>query len=270
MAAADDFNRPNSSSLGSTPVGALVWESGGIGDWAISSGALVVANVNPATYGTWCVVDTGEPDGTVSLRILDASVGAGIALRSEAPNSRNTLSFAAAGANYKLYADLDTVTIATSSGVTPADGDVLTVVLAGAGITCKVNGATVITATHSVGQTRTHHGAVITQIGTAAAFDDFSWEPTNATVKPAAATAWGTANGGTVSAGDGEPGATSIAIAETAGATAAAVPPRPPSVAVRPTVAAATGRSGGGEFMALSRRRRLHAGAPVIRRGRQN
>jgi hypothetical protein len=68
------------------------------------------------------------------------------------------------------------VAIASASPNTaPANGQVLSVVLAGSSIVCKVNGATVIAATDAT-YTGTQHG-IFARAAAGAVIDNFTWAP---------------------------------------------------------------------------------------------
>lgn len=154
----DSFTRANGP-VGVTEVGGFSWLSNGATHAIASNQAklTVTSNVNNDLF-----IDDGQADGTISGVLATYSApGCGIAFRLSGTNNATGYLFwqnAAGGYTLSRRTASNTYTqIAATTGVTAAAGDLLEVVLAGASITCKVNGVTVLTASDST-YTGTRHG----------------------------------------------------------------------------------------------------------------
>jgi hypothetical protein len=158
----DDFNRANSSTMGSTPVGGLLWQNACNGTPATTYGVFAntaVLNGNTSGAGAEAFVDTGQANGTVRATIVNPSGFPGLVFRASGTNNANGYVFFKNGSSYTLSSRTAGVLtpIASSTGVAPAGGDILEVVLNGSSIICKVNGAAVVSVTDTL-YTGTRHG----------------------------------------------------------------------------------------------------------------
>lgn len=159
--AVDSFNRADTTGgPGTTEVGGYTWSVTAGDSFEVASNRLKGLAV--ATAPPDCLIDDGQADGTISLTLPNASTNGGIAFRISADRSTGYVFYnnisgyslrkrTAAGTYVQL--------VAGPTGAN-APGDVLSVVLSGSSIVCKVNGTAVITTTDS-SFTGTRHGAVI-------------------------------------------------------------------------------------------------------------
>lgn len=156
---ADTFNRTASATvLGSTTTGAFAWTAQS-GTWGIAAGgaaaydSAVVASTNHSA-----VVNDAQANGTVSLTV--GAVGAtgnsaGVIVR--ATDNLNYLMFTNAGTMYTCIAGTYT-SVGGTTGLSGANGDVLSVTMQGTTITARVNGITQFSGTVSNFSTNTKHG----------------------------------------------------------------------------------------------------------------
>lgn len=158
--AADTFTRANGSTLGSTETGSFAWTPNAGTTWAIASNALTCTS--SAGDFSVCAADTGAADGTVSITMATSGTAGGLAFRFNTDGSNGYIVWKE-GSNYTLSRKTSSSYngLGSSSGITPASGDVLTAVLNGSSITIKVNGTTRIgPVTTSTYATQTRHGGV--------------------------------------------------------------------------------------------------------------
>lgn len=169
----DSFTRAdNAASLGTTETGAKAWTALN-GTWGILSNQAYLASLT--TDGV-AVIDAGVADCTVSMTVRTTAGNQGIAFRGvDASNHWRAVFLGTNLYLQKKVATVNTDAPGSPVAVTPADGDVLSVVLSGANITVKVNGVTKYAITDAQFQTATKHG--LCQSGTGATsykYDDFS------------------------------------------------------------------------------------------------
>jgi hypothetical protein len=158
----DDFNRADNASMGSTPVGGLVWQNACNGTPAAAFTVFAntaVLSGNTSGAGADAYVDTAQANGTIRATIVGSSGFPGLVFRAAGTNNATGYVFFKNGANYTLSSRTGGTLTAmlSTTGVVPAVGDVLEVVLNGSSIVCKVNGAAVITTTSTL-NTGTRHG----------------------------------------------------------------------------------------------------------------
>jgi len=154
----DTFNRADGA-IGTSEVGSYAWQNTGA-TYAIAGNQTKLTVTGPVNNDLY--VDDGQANGKIAVTIPTLfSPGAGIAFRlSGTSNATGYLFWQNATGGYTLSkrtAANTYVTLGTSTGITAAAGDVLNVVLSGSSITCKVNGATAVTATDAT-YTGTRHG----------------------------------------------------------------------------------------------------------------
>lgn len=158
---ADDFNRADSSSLGSTSVGSAPW-SVLTGAWGISSNTASPG----ATTLSLAVVQTGVADCTVQMTVNRADTATppffGLCFRAVDVNNNWVLESGASSGTAKLYKKVAggaySVAAQSASPIKFLTNDIVQVVLSGTSITVKRNGATIITVTDSALSTATRHG----------------------------------------------------------------------------------------------------------------
>lgn len=162
--AADNFNRADSSSLGTTPTGGYAWTSLAVKTytavtWSILSNALKGAFTSGTTEGL-LYVDDAQANGRIKATM--ATMGdLGLAFRISDGNNFWMLwtGGAVAGTTYKLMkfvAGAYTTVVTTTKNSAP--GDVLEVAFNGSTITAYVNGSQVATTTDAFNSTATKHG----------------------------------------------------------------------------------------------------------------
>lgn len=167
----DSFTRGNSSTTLGTPTTGPAW-SAVVGTWGIASNTGYLATSGGALNLATLEAGFGI---TVVAKVTLSTVATGAGLAFRATDIENYWRLVAQASDYALIrrsGGADT-TIGTG-GSTPANGDVLLVVLAGTSITCYVNGTQVASTTSSVNQAVTKHGLAATSGATAARFDSFS------------------------------------------------------------------------------------------------
>lgn len=169
----DTFTRANNATVpGTTETGSLTWGMVN-GTAGIASNTLRVTASSDAGD---CTVNTGSANGTLSMKAVTNPELSGLAFRIAA-NHETGYVFWRNGAGYALAlrtAAAAYTSLGSSTGVTAAAGDVLSVVMSGSSITCKVNGATVISVTDSAA-TGTRHGVWVYTSAGAVDYDDFAW-----------------------------------------------------------------------------------------------
>lgn len=165
--ALDSFTR---STLGSTETGSYAWSSANGSAWTCNGTQLI--NSSAPTNTADCFIDDGQANGTLQVARVSGA-GAGIVFRASGTGNLNGYIFWNNGGTYTLSkrTALNSYSALQTASLTPANGDVMTVVLNGSSIVCKVNGVAVITTTDSA-YTGTRHG-VWTISSTPATFDDF-------------------------------------------------------------------------------------------------
>lgn len=160
----DTFNRADSTtSLGTADTG-QVWTVPTTGAvWGISANRAYLTNT---TAQSLAVVETGVADCTVSVT-MPVVGDAGLCFRVIDDNNNFVLT---ASQLYKRVAGSFTAVVTFSTIVA---GDRVSVVLSGATIVVKVNGADVASTTDTYNQTATRHG-LRSHGATAPRFDDFT------------------------------------------------------------------------------------------------
>jgi hypothetical protein len=175
--ALDTFNRADSASLGSTETGAFAWSFANATTGAIltNQARMSAAPTTPNTVDGDIYIDDAQANGTLQVT-LKSSGQQGMMFRGSGTNNTSAWVFFkdAAGAYFlkKRTAAGAYTTIVSVSGITGAAGDVLTVILNGSSITCKVNGAVAATTTDAFNSTATRHGMWGVNVGLL--WDDFS------------------------------------------------------------------------------------------------
>ncbi|UZX04328.1 fibronectin type III domain-containing protein [Arthrobacter sp. CDRTa11] len=172
---ADTFTRADSSSLGTTETGALTWAAINPSLWSIVSNTLNRIAGTITTNPNDVAVDTGQANGTITVTNLGTTANKGIVFRLPSGTNNTGYVFYNAGGTWTLSKRTGSnayTALGTAAGVTPAAGDVMSVVLNGSSIVCKINGTVVITLTDT-SYTGTRHGVWST--GTVAGqFDNWS------------------------------------------------------------------------------------------------
>lgn len=236
----DNFNRSNGA-LGTPSDGGSAWEDVGPKFNIISNAAGNVTSGVPDV----CFLDCGEADGTAQITLTVKAGGSYFGLLVRAADANNYICFRANPSNYEIFSVIaGSVGNATAGGSTPANGDVMSVVLSGTSITGKVNGTNVVGPVTISSLTSNTRCGLYAYADTASRFDDFSWAG-------AASGSTGTAAGAaTVSAA----GKSTAATTATAAAGVATVSAIGKSVAATTATAAAgvATVSGVGAFAALA------------------
>lgn len=144
------------------------------GTWAISGNAMQC--VTASGNRDMIAIDLGRSDVTAQVKVLTVLAPQGMALRIVdnvnyigVVNNANTTYVI-----FRVQANTATA-LATSTGVTPAAGDVLKAVLTGSTINVylNANATPILTATETFNQTATKHG-LYARNTTGVLFDDFS------------------------------------------------------------------------------------------------
>lgn len=153
--AGDNFTRADSTTtMGSTPTGALAWTPLS-GTWGISGNQAY--NVSGGGNEIVCI-DSGKADCTISMTVGNGNnLQGGLVFRA---SDNNNLYFITNG--YEIYRKQGGGFTSVSAGfpvnLAWAAGDVVTVVLKGPQIIIRRNGVTVVTYTDTFNQTATKHG----------------------------------------------------------------------------------------------------------------
>lgn len=145
-----------SGAMGTVVTGGQTWSVfAGVTYARTSGGSGPTVSVTDRNY---CLVDDGQADGVLSLNVATIGSVPGLAFRMAADTSTGYL-FWNSGSTWTLSKQptIATRTTVTSAAGTMVAGDVLSVVLSGSSIICKVNGVTVLTATDAT-YTGTRHG----------------------------------------------------------------------------------------------------------------
>lgn len=172
----DTFNRANGA-LGVTPGGKAWAQSGGTGSSFTIAGNRI-STANPAASKAW--LEDSHPDGVLSMTVSTYTSGLwGLSFRGTTGQDGEYVFYvgeSGAGAALKKRTGPDAYTTLAlgSPAIVPAAGQVLSVVLQGPSITCKVDGVTVVAVTDST-YTGNQRG-LFSRNGTATA-DDFLYAP---------------------------------------------------------------------------------------------
>jgi lysophospholipase L1-like esterase len=178
--AADDFNRADTTTLGSTPTGAKAWTNYGTVAPAIISNQL---GVNSATSITAVAVDSSVTSYTVQATLAAITAGAanrqgGLAFRVQDATNFWWLSTRkdATTDGFDLYKNVAGVTtrVTTTATGTVAAGAVLKVVVTPTSITAFVNGTQITSSTDTALSTATRAGFCFGAAGLGTRWDDFS------------------------------------------------------------------------------------------------
>lgn len=174
--AADDFNRADSASLGTTPTGSFAWTPLNSGVWSISGNQLVASSGVAPTAPNDVLIDDGQVNGTIQYTVKQLT-SSGCAFRVSGTGNVN---------GYIVWSNGTTLTLskrtganaysALGTGGTVAVNDVIKIVLNGSSIRVFKNNVEVITVTDS-SYTGTKHGFWSNGTGSgaqAAQFDSFS------------------------------------------------------------------------------------------------
>jgi hypothetical protein len=160
--ASDSFTRADSSTIGSTPVGALAWTGVGVSSfvqptWSILNNTLKAAYTSGTTEGL-LYVDTAQANGRVKAKMATAG-DFGLAFRIASGTSFWMLWVGGPGVGtYKLMKYTGSYATVVSTSVGAAAGDTLEVTMNGSVITAYVNGVQVATTTDAYNSTATKHG----------------------------------------------------------------------------------------------------------------
>jgi hypothetical protein len=162
--ASDDFNRADSGTIGSTPVGSYAWTAMGVKlsggpTWSIASNRVQAFNAG-STEGL-LYIDAAHADGRVKVTHPTASdMGAAFRIVDKDNFWMLWTGGSVAGTAYKLMKMVagTYTTVATGTGAGNQAGDVMEVVFSGSTITGYVNGVQVVTATDSFQSTATKVG----------------------------------------------------------------------------------------------------------------
>jgi lysophospholipase L1-like esterase len=178
--ASDGFNRADSTTLGSTPVGAKAWTNYGTVAPAIISNQL---GVNSATSITAVAVDSALTSYTVQATLAAIGTGAANQQGGLAFRVQDSLNFwwlstrkDATTVGFDLYKNIaGTATrVTTTATGTVAAGAVLKVVVTPTSITAFVNGTQITSSTDTALSTATKAGICFGANGLASRWDDFS------------------------------------------------------------------------------------------------
>jgi hypothetical protein len=156
--ASDTFTR---STLGTTETGGFAWtQNNGSTSWSCNGSQLVAAaSATPAENE--CYIDDGQTNGTISVTRVASTYNSGIVFRATGANDVNGYIFWISSGGVwtlsKRTASNTYTSLGTNNTISPLAGQVMSVVLNGSSITCKVNGTTVITATDAT-YSGTRHG----------------------------------------------------------------------------------------------------------------
>lgn len=168
--ASDSFARSDGA-MGSTTVGGFAWTVRDDATWAIVSG-VVSCTALGSDNNTAVLINDGQSDGTLSVKLPTTATNVGLEFRYTGTQGYE---FFRTATGYRLSRKSGGTTFVTIQEVaqTPVAGDVLSVVLSGSSIVCKVNGVTIISVTDA-SYTGTQHGLVNITAAAAGAWDDFS------------------------------------------------------------------------------------------------
>ena len=190
LVAKDSFDRSNSTtSLGSTDNGLdyggshYAWSTGGISTMGILNGAMYAINGGSATI-PGAFFDVGKANCTVKVKLKKiAGSNAIVGLRLRRASDANEILFVhdmsgSVGTNIYTLAIMPSITALIIFSATPADSDILSIILSGTSISGSIirSGATLETktATTSAFQTQTTFGVMDTDTsGTTGLLDDF-------------------------------------------------------------------------------------------------
>jgi len=145
-----------SGAMGNATTGGQAWTAyAGVTYARNAGGSGPTVSVTDRNY---CTLDDAQADGVLSLKVATIGSVPGLAFRLAADLSTGYL-FWNSGTTWTLSKQptISTRTTVTSAAGTMVAGDVLSVVLSGSSIICKVNGVTVLTATDAT-YTGTRHG----------------------------------------------------------------------------------------------------------------
>lgn len=179
---ADTFDRAAAPTLGRTSREDKPWEislATGINAGIDASGAAFFARASGGPGQA--VVDGNDADGTLTVTMKTKTTPGQAGLCFRWANAQNYLTFStlASGTGYyrinRVVGNATTV-LATTAGITPANGDKLKVVLNGDLITCYVNGVQVLQVTEPHNNTATKHGLYNTEDTTTARWENITFE----------------------------------------------------------------------------------------------
>lgn len=179
--AADSFNRPGPS-MGSTEIGGFPWAQLAGSVHQIVGNRLELSTI-PAGSHALAWFEEAHTNGTLSATLvsLTGNPNRGLLVGYNSATGTGYL-LVSDGVTYTLRARATTggmTTIATSSGITPAIGDVMELQAVGAVLTARVNGVQILTVSNSVYAHGTGKGFMAFQNGGSTtarvAWDDVSW-----------------------------------------------------------------------------------------------
>lgn len=160
----DTFTRPDAATLGSTegstPRPWSAWTQSGTPVTGVTGGEGFAYRAEGAGH-TLAIVDATTPDGTLTLTMGTSATGAQVGPVFRATDVVNYYRLVnAQGVEYRLqkFVGGAVTLLGTATGVTPATGDVIQVVLNGPSITVRINGVQAITASDTHNQAATRHG----------------------------------------------------------------------------------------------------------------
>lgn len=181
---ADDFNRPDESPVGASPVGAKTLTPGTgwvASTFAVRSGQLAFLSAGAAVgLGVWYV---GQADGTLAVTVADVGAsgglfGHGVIFRAQDTTWANCYTLDGNGTDgaYRLLKRADGVTTLIAKGLgAPANGDRIEVEMSGTSLTVRINGTQRWTGTDT-GPTGTGMGVYLYQQRLQVRYDDVSFD----------------------------------------------------------------------------------------------
>lgn len=176
--AVDDFNRPNGP-MGATSFKSHPWSQSAGAGFSISDNMMKLLTI-PTTSQAYAWIDEPHTDGvlTATLAISGGGNNKGLYFRGQADGAG--YAFHGSGGTYTLKARsaAGALTDLAASTIQTRAGDVLSVTMRGANITCYVNGVQALSVTNSL-YTGTRKGFWAFANGgnsdALVSFDDFSW-----------------------------------------------------------------------------------------------
>lgn len=158
----DNFNKPDTVSWGSTPLGGFSWAAGLVNGTA---GGFTIDTyrakcVTPASSDVVASINTGQSDGAVGITVLNSNVcdGALLFRMSDTSNFWILWPDPIAGVHKLMKRVAGAYSQVGANGPSVTSGSVLSVTLSGSSIKAYVNGALIWTITDGHNSTATLHG----------------------------------------------------------------------------------------------------------------
>lgn len=177
----DDFNRADSTNLGTSADGNIVW-SEFAGNWEIQSNQLSLVTAAGSALMSVATFATGNENGTLKATFVNNLLDSRLGLRLTNDNPVYGYLFVRKDTQYNLYTTnpVNTVVGTRLNAVTPQAGDVIKVVLNGVFIDCYVNDIHVISheitdGYHVDASGGTKYSIASYGTGTGNIYDNVSW-----------------------------------------------------------------------------------------------